>query len=179
MKKWLTMVLLLALLLTGCGGTSSGENENGSSDQSAAGHTGGDLAAQAQKDPWGLVLAAEAVTDTGLTLRFVQSGGEPSGELQTGSPYWLEREENGEWTAVEPLMEDVAWDMMAYLISMDGETEMAVDWTALYGQLPAGSYRLGKSVMDFRDTGDYDYYACFVVAEGVPLSGSLSALARH
>ena len=92
MKKWLTMVLLLALLLTGCGGTGSGENENGSSDQSAAGHTGGDLAAQAQKDPWGLVLAAEDVTDTGLTLRFVQSGGNPSGELETGSLYWLERE---------------------------------------------------------------------------------------
>ena len=38
---------------------------------------------------------------------------------------------------------------------------------ALYGELPSGSYRLGKSVMDFRDTGDYDqkgYYACFAVA---------------
>lgn len=167
MKKWLTMVLLLALLLTGCGGTSSGENENGSSDQSAAGHTGGDLAAQAQKDPWGLVLAAEDVTDTGLTLRFVQSGGNPSGELETGSLYWLERETGDGWEKMEPLIEDLAWTTEAYLIAMDDETEMAVDWTALYGQLPPGSYRLGKSVMDFRDPGDYgdydekDYYAAF------------------
>ena len=168
MKKMFALVLLLAMLLTGCGGTdSSGQTENDIPGQDTTDQTDGDLTIQAQKDPWGLVLAAEDVTATGLTLRFVQSGGEPFGELQTGSPYWLEREENGEWTAVEPLMEDVAWDMMAYLISMDGETEMAVDWTALYGQLPAGSYRLGKSVMDFRDTGDYDqkdYYACFVVA---------------
>ena len=168
MKKMFALVLLLALLLTGCGGTDSGgQTENDTPGQDTADQTSGDLAAQAQKDPWGLVLAAEDVTDTGLTLRFIQSGGEPSGELQTGSPYWLEREENGEWTAVEPLMEDVAWDMMAYLISMDGETEMAVDWTALCGQLTAGSYRLGKSVMDFRDTGDYDqkgYYACFALA---------------
>ena len=166
MKKWLTMVLLLALLLTGCGGTSSGENENGSSDQSAAGHTGGDLAAQAQKDPWGLVLAAEAVTDTGLTLRFVQSGGNPSGELETGSLYWLERETGDGWEKMEPLIEDLAWTTEAYLIAMDDETEMAVDWTALYGQLPPGSYRLGKTVMDFRGTGDYDqrdYYAYFTV----------------
>ena len=166
MKKMFALFLLLALLLTGCGGTDSGgQTGNDTEGQDTTSQTDGDLTTQ--EDPWGLVLTAENVTDTGLTLRFIQSGGEPSGELQTGSPYWLEREENGEWTAVEPLMEDVAWDMMAYLISMDGETEMAVDWTALYGQLPAGSYRLGKSVMDFRDTGDYDqkdYYACFAVA---------------
>ena len=167
MKQWLTTVLLLALLLTGCGGTGSGENEDGFSDQSAAEHTGGDLAAQAQKDPWGLALTAEDVTDTGLTLRFVQSGGSPSGELETGSLYWLERETGDGWEKMEPLIGDLAWTTEAYLIAMDGETEMTVDWTALYGELPSGSYRLGKSVMDFRDTGDYDqkgYYACFAVA---------------
>ena len=132
MKKIFALVLLLAMLLAGCGGTDSGgQTGNDTPGQGAEDQTSGDLTDQAQKDPWGLVLAAEDVTATGLTLRFVQSGGEPSGELQTGSPYWLEQEETGEWTAVEPLMEDVAWDMMAYLISMDGETEMAVDWTAL------------------------------------------------
>ena len=165
MKKMFVLVLLLAMLLTGCGGTdSSGQTENDIPGQDTTDQTAGDLTDQ--EDPWGLVLAAEDVTDTGLTLCFIQSGGEPSGELQTGSPYWLEREENGEWTAVEPLIENVAWDMMAYLISMDGETEMAVDWSTLYGQLPAGSYRLGKSVMDFRETGDYDqrdYYAAFTI----------------
>lgn len=167
MKRWLALALLLTALLTGCGGAGSGENGNGSSDQNAAGHTGGDLAAQAQKDPWGLVLAAEDVTATGLTLRFVQSGGSPSGELETGSLYWLERETGDSWEKLEPLIEDLAWTTEAYLIAMDGETEMTVDWTALYGELPSGSYRLGKSVMDFRDTGDYDqkgYYACFAVA---------------
>ena len=71
------------------------------------------------------------------------------------------------WEKLEPLIEDLAWTTEAYLIAMDGETEMTVDWTALYGELPPGSYRLGKSVMDFRDTGDYDqkgYYACFALA---------------
>ena len=152
----LSFALLWMLALSACGapGESGGQSPAPSVVSPAA-------------DDWGLILTAEGASPTGLTLRFTQSGGAPSGQLQTGSPYWLEREENGEWTAVEPLMEDVAWDMMAYLISMDGETEMAVDWTVLYGQLPAGSYRLGKSVMDFRDTGDYDqkdYYVCFAVA---------------
>ena len=62
-------------------------------------------------------------------------------------------------------------------MAADVQVALAVDaaavdaYNALHGtdyrMLPAGSYRLGKSVMDFRDTGDYDqkdYYACFVVA---------------
>lgn len=172
MEKLLVLALLLALLLTGCGGgDSSGRTENDVSGQkvtgqAATGQTAGDVAAQAQEDEWGLALAAEDVSPTGLTLRFVQRDGAPTGELETGSPFWLEKEQDGTWVEVEPLIEDMAWDMMAHLISMDGETEMAVDWTALYGQLPPGSYRLGKTVMDFRGTGDYDqrdYYAYFTV----------------
>lgn len=174
MKKMFALVLLLAVLLTGCGvGANSGQTGMGASDQGgapqdAAGRTDGDLTAQAQEDHWGLVLAAEDVTATGLTIRFVQSGGAPTGELQTGSPYWLERETGDGWETVEPLIEDLVWTMEAYLISMDGETEMAVEWTPLYGELSPGSYRLGKSVMDFRGTGDYDqrdYYAAFVIGE--------------
>ena len=37
--------------------------------------------------------------------------------------------------------------------------------------LPAGRYRLGKSVMDFRSAGDYDqrdYYAVFSLAQRGP-----------
>ena len=172
MEKLLVLALLLALLLTGCGGgDSSGRTENDVSGQkvtgqAATGQTAGDVAAQAQEDEWGLALAAEDVSPTGLTLRFVQRDGAPTGELETGSPFWLEKEQDGTWVEVEPLIEDMAWDMRAHLISMGGEAGVAVDWTALYGQLPPGSYRLGKTVMDFRGTGDYDqrdYYAYFTV----------------
>ena len=168
----MVLALLLALLRTGCGSTDNTERTEKDvagqkvGGQKVTGQADGDLASQAQEDEWGLVLAAEDVTDTGLTLRFVQSGGNPSGELETGSLYWLERETGDGWEKMEPLIEDLAWTMEAHLIAMDDETEMAVDWTALYGQLPPGSYRLGKTVMDFRGTGDYDqrdYYAYFTV----------------
>lgn len=172
MEKLLVLALLFALLLTGCGGTDNTDRtEKDVSGQKVAGQkvngqADGDLASQAQEDEWGLVLAAEDVTDTGLTLRFVQSGGNPSGELETGSPFWLEKEQDGTWVEVEPLIEDMAWDMMAYVINMDGDTELEQSWSALYGELTPGSYRLGKTVMDFRGTGDYDqrdYYAYFTV----------------
>lgn len=172
MEKLLVLALLFALLLTGCGGTdNTGRTEKDVSGQKVAGQkvTGqadGDLASQAQEDEWGLALAAEDVSPTGLTLRFVQRGGAPAGELETGSPLWLERKKENGWEPVEPLIEDLAWDMMAYLINMDGDTELEQSWSALYGELAPGSYRLGKTVMDFRGTGDYDqrdYYAYFTV----------------
>ena len=49
-----------------------------------------------------------------------------------------------------------------------GAPQDAAGRTPLYGELSPGSYRLGKSVMDFRGTGDYDqrdYYAAFVIGE--------------
>ena len=43
-----------------------------------------------------------------------------------------------------------------------------MNWERLYGELPSGSYRIGKEVMDFRATGDYDtndYYAYFEIED--------------
>lgn len=59
---------------------------------------------------------------------------------------------------------ELAWTMEAWAIPSNTETEWEVNWSRLYGELPAGTYRISKSVMDFRDTGDYDtktYYAGF------------------
>ena len=41
-------------------------------------------------DDWGLTLSVSDVTATGLTVIFTQSGGNPTGELMTGSYYRLE-----------------------------------------------------------------------------------------
>ena len=55
----------------------------------------------------------------------------------------------------------------------NAETEWEVNWSRLYGELPAGSYRISKSVMDFRGTGDYDtktYYAGFDLLDAADTS---------
>ena len=55
------------------------------------------------------------------------------------------------------------------MVPSNTETEWEVNWTRLYGELPAGTYRIGKSIMDFRGTGDYDtktYYAGFDIVDG-------------
>ena len=120
----------------------------------------------AYQDPWGVKLTVKNITSSGLTIVCDQQDGEPTGELHTGSYYGLEVLRDGEWGAVEPLpMEgELAWTSEAWMIPNNAETEWEVNWSRLYGELPAGTYRISKTVMDFRGTGDYDtktYYAGF------------------
>lgn len=112
--------------------------------------------------PLGVTLHAEAVTDKGMTLVCTQSGGNPSGELQTGSPFWLEiRDENGNWREAETYELEFVWTAEAWLIPMNDTVRWEVDWSWLYGSLPDGTYRLSKEIMDFRGTGDYDTYILY------------------
>ncbi len=114
-------------------------------------------------DEWGITLSVKDVTNTGATVVFSQSGGNPNGELNTGSWYCLEYEGKEMEFIVEG---DVAWTAEAYMIPKDSEIEMKVNWEWLYGTLEPGEYIIRKEVMDFRGPGDYDkkgYSAKFVV----------------
>lgn len=127
-------------------------------------------ATSAYQDPWGVKLTAKNITPSGLTIVCTQQDGEPTGELQTGSYYGLEVLRDGKWVAVDllPMDYELAWTSEAWIIPGDEETEWEVDWTRLYGELPVGNYRIGKSIMDFRGTGDYDtntYYAAFDIVD--------------
>lgn len=61
---------------------------------------------------------------------------------------------------------EVGWNDTAWIISMEGSVEFEENWGTLYGELPLGTYRIVKEIMDFRGTGDYDvndYYAEFTL----------------
>lgn len=122
------------------------------------------------EENWGITLEAENINPTGITIKCTQYGGEPTGELQTGSWYILENwtQENG-WKEVDYILQgDIGWTLEAWMIPVDSTSEWEVNWEWLYGELPTGHYRIGKEIMDFRATGDYDtaiYYAEFEIAE--------------
>ena len=127
-------------------------------------------AAEAHQDKWGVKLTVKDITSSGLTIVCRQQDGAPTGELQTGSPFTLERLDNGPWVEVETIIpkDSICWTMEAWRIMPDEIVEWSVDWSYLYGELPAGSYRISKSIMDFRGSGDYDqqlYYAGFDIIE--------------
>lgn len=105
------------------------------------------------QDDWGVTLSVKNVTPTGATVVFSQNGGNPTGELSTGSWYSLEYENEEMAFAVEG---DICWTAEAYTIPKNGEFEIDVNWSWLYGTLEPGTYRIVKEVMDFRGTGDYD-----------------------
>ncbi len=107
-------------------------------------------------DKWGLTLYADDVTNTGMTVKFMQFGGNPTGELSTGDWYELEKLEDDTWQTVHTnRLINIVWNSVAYIIKSNDITELKVDWKWLYGELPAGSYRLSKEVMDLRAPGDF------------------------
>ncbi len=122
-----------------------------------------------ENDSWGIQLTADKVTPAGLTLVCNQSGGNPTGELTTGSYYNLEVIENSQWHAVKmiPQKHDIAWTSEAWIIPMNDSREWEVNWEWLYGKLPSGNYRIGKEITDFRGTGDYDTTVCYAYFEVV------------
>ena len=117
-----------------------------------------------QEGAFGVELEATDVTEAGLTLICRQSGGYVSGELQTGTAYFLEKREDGQWTQVQPLQE-LVWEDIALLIPMGGNTEWKIDWSDSFGTLPDGFYRIGKEITDFRAAGDYDTTVCYAEFE--------------
>ena len=121
-----------------------------------------------EKPDWGITLSVKNVTPTGMTLVCSQSGGEITGELQCGCDYSILVNSNGNWNAVPYLVDEVAWTAEAYYLSLNDSIEFELNWERLYGELPAGTYRVVKGFMDFRDGGDYDtetYYTEFEIAE--------------
>ena len=114
---------------------------------------------------WGLTLSVKDVTESGLTLVCKQSGGEPTGELQIGSDYRLIVLKDGTWQDVPTIIEDYGWTSEAYLINKDDAREFEIKWEWLHGKLPAGTYRLVKGVMDFRESGNYDTFDYWVEFE--------------
>ena len=117
-------------------------------------------------DEWGLTFTAKDVTPTGCTIVFTQSGGNPTGELETGDPFEIERYKNGKWTAVETILNDIDWLDDGWILEKNDSSEFKEGWLYLYGELPAGKYRMSKEVYDWRKPGDSDrktYYAYFEI----------------
>ena len=117
---------------------------------------------------WGLTLSVRDVTSTGLTLVGRKEGGNATGLLRCGTDYRLIVLEDETWKDVPTVIEEYGWNSLAYNFPEGQATEFECSWEWLYGKLPAGTYRLTKGFMDFRETGDYDtamYWVEFEIKE--------------
>ncbi len=119
--------------------------------------------AESELDEVGLYFTLENVSSTGATLVFNQYDTQaPTGELQFGEDFGIEIWRNGNWEEAPIVVEgDYGFNAVAYMIKSGDQTKLEMSWEWLYGKLPPGEYRLGKSVDDFRKSGDYDKYTVY------------------
>ncbi len=118
------------------------------------------------ENSWSVELTASDVTSTGLKLSCTLVNGDTDVEYDTGSMYWIEKKDGDAWVSVDTLHpgEDLAWTSEAYIIPAEGAAEWDINWEYLYGELPAGEYRVGKKIYAYKGAGDYEeavYYSEF------------------
>lgn len=117
---------------------------------------------------WGITLSAANVTPTGMTLTCTQSGGVPHGTLMTGQSFYLEVKTEAGWVGLQAKEGSNVWDVSGYAIPENGTVSWTVNWTDMYGELPAGTYRLRKPFWEgqyMHDALCYHYIAEFTIDE--------------
>lgn len=126
-------------------------------------------------DDWGVTLSASDVTPEGMTLTISQEGaidvmpigiGSPgSMTLITGRQFWLEQWNGSGWEPV-PLQSEAIFTTEGLGIPLGDSVSWKVNWKWLYGELPGGTYRMGKHISLTRSVGeseDRTYYVTFEV----------------
>lgn len=109
----------------------------------------------------GTVFAIYKLDEQGEVIPNVPEASEEVSEGEAGAEQWAEVEQL-------PQKYEVAWTAEARMIPTNASVEWEVDWEWLYGTLPAGNYRIGKTFINLRENGDMDlheYYAEFDIVE--------------
>lgn len=94
-------------------------------------------------EDWGLTFSVEQVSNTAITLRCVQSGGQQIGQLSLD--WYMLRNEEGFYPNLSGTAEAPSCE---FALQMDGETQITLDWAEEYGSIPSGQYILDLNVQD-------------------------------
>ena len=105
----------------------------------------------------------DRLSDSGSDVSYSQSE-IGRGVLSTTDEYWLERKVGNTWEVVTPVNQPT-WGDGEQGIAKGTATFGYIDWTPIYGKLPSGTYRMGKTVI-CRDsstnyTRSHDFYSEF------------------
>lgn len=97
----------------------------------------------------------ENATPTGLTFVCLERGDyEVKGTLSTSDGYWVDKWDGSRYVALEGRREGTT----RIPVENDGRYSWEIDWTEVYGSLPAGGYRIGKTfTLTMPDGEAYDF----------------------
>ena len=119
MKKLTVILLILLALLAGC-------------------------AKESEYQPTGaasVTMTVSDVTPTGAVVTIQDCNPEP---FVYGEWYVIEQQKDGLWYEVKTKLNDYGFNEIGWLTDENGALTMDVDWEWLYGELPAGQYRILK-----------------------------------
>ena len=80
---------------------------------------------------------------TGATVVIKDTNKKP---YTQGEWYKIEKEVDGKWQDVEPIIDNYAFNSIGYEPDENNEVKHEIDWKWIYGELPLGSYRILKEV---------------------------------
>ena len=105
----------------------------------------------------GVTMEVTECSDISVTVRIVN---DTDKDIQCGEDFCLEvqDEETGEWRKLDEVIDNAAFNAIAYMVQKDSPYEAVIDFEWIYGKLEPGRYRIVKTVMDFGGTGDFTDY---------------------
>lgn len=106
-----------------------------------------------------------SVTSTGLKC-VIKNTDNRKAVWSYGAAFSIEKQDENGWTPQEFITpEPPLWIMIQYSVKSGKTTGYDVDWTALYGELPPGNYRIAKDFTrtDGSTTENHTLYANFTI----------------
>ncbi len=101
-------------------------------------------------DSWGMTLVCAGESDTG--------------DLFTGSKFWIEERTLLGWNEVSNIHGynmEIDWTMERWIISEEKPVEWNLDWGTLYGELEPGKYRICKEIYGLAGMQESEFQICY------------------
>lgn len=113
-----------------------------------------------------LTMGVENISPISVTLVFDVQGALTSEELICDSYYTLEKLDNEQWTAVQMLSAEYDAFQSTETFPLPENLRITENWSWLYGDLPPGTYRIGKTVKaSYPSDVHYELFAIFNIEE--------------
>ncbi len=108
----------------------------------------------------------ENITTCGATIKLSHYDWAESGEISYGELFSIEKDNNGKWEAVPEIIDNAAFNDIAYIIPVNETCDIETSWEWLYGPLSPGTYRINKTILERTDNGSKEHKlaAQFLVA---------------
>lgn len=141
----LALACILALAFSGCG-YSGNEDYPWSLTKSS-------MDIKNDTDAISIRFSDGSLTSTGAQLTVCNNS---DSEIDFGSEYSIQLYKDNSWYDIDAGAVD--WTGELFTVSAGDQYEAEIDWTAIYGELPVGKYRIVKKYSQLEQT-------CFAVAE--------------